>query len=135
MSGRRKTMKKVLLCLLVVSGLSTPACDEEATGPTGGPRQSAYLVEYRVWAIGTVQSVSATYTNDKGTNVTADITSTINPWKWRGTIEAGTTVILDVQALGGSSTTLMGFIDVEDVNWKNQSVTDTNPRISMSGKL
>ena len=128
-------MKKVLLCLLAVSALSTLACDEEATGPTGGPPQSAYLVEYEVWVFGTVHSISATYTNTKGTNVTADITSTINPWKWRGTIEAGTTVILDVQALGGSSATLMGSIDVENVNWKNQSVTATNPRVSMSGKL
>jgi hypothetical protein len=128
-------MKKVLLCLLVVSSLGMPACDEEATGPTGGPPQSAYLVEYEVWVFGTVQSISATYTNDKGTNVTADITSTINPWTWRGSIKAGTTVVLDVQASGGSSATLSGTIDVENVNWKNQSVTGTNPRISMSGKL
>ena len=128
-------MKKVLLCLLVISSLSMPACDEEATGPTGGPPQSAYLVEYEVWIFGTVQSISATYTNDKGTNVTADITSTINPWTWRGSIKAGTTVVLDVQASGGSSATLSGTIDVENVNWKNQSVTGTNPRISMSGKL
>jgi hypothetical protein len=135
MSGRSEAMKKVLLCLLVVSALTTPACDEEATGPTGGPRQSAYLVECEVWVFGTVQSVSATYTNSKGTNVTADITLTINPWKWRGTIEAGTTVILDVQALGGSSATLIGSIDVENVNWKSQSVTGTNPRVSMSGIL
>lgn len=130
-------MKKVLLCLFVAGALSVPACDEdsEVTGPTGGPRQSAYLVEYEVWVFGTVHSISATYTNDKGTNVTADISSTINPWKWRGTIKAGTTVVLDVQALGGASATLSGKIDVESVNWKNQSVYGTNPRISMSGKL
>jgi hypothetical protein len=128
-------MKKVLLCLLVVSVLSMPACDEEATGPTGGPPQSAYLVEYEVWAFGTVQSISATYTDNRGTNATADITSTINPWKWTGTIEAGTTVILDVQALGGSSATLSGSIQVERKTWKSQTVTGTNPRISISGKL